>query len=48
MHEIGVRETVNFLGLTFNIETLKMTWLAMAIVIIVACLATRNLKVILR
>ena len=46
MHEIGVRETVNFLGLTFNIETLKMTWLAMAIVIIVACLATRNLKAV--
>ena len=46
MHEIGVRETVNFLGLTFNIETLKMTWLAMGIVILVACLATRNLKVV--
>ena len=46
MHEIGVRETVNFLGLTFNIETLKMTWLAMAIVILIACLATRRLSVV--
>jgi len=46
MHEIGVRETINFLGLTFNWETLKMTWLAMIIVIAVACLATRNLKVV--
>ena len=24
MHDIGVRETITFLGLTFNIETLKM------------------------
>ena len=46
MHEIGVRETVTFLGLTFNIETLKMTWLAMGIVLLIACLATRNLKVV--
>lgn len=46
MHEIGVRETINLCGLTFNIETLKMTWLAMIIVITVACLATRNLKVV--
>ena len=46
MHEIGVRETINLFGLTFNIETLKMTWLAMIIVIVVACLATRNLKAV--
>ena len=46
MHEIGVRETVNFIGLTFNIETLKMTWLTMIIVIAIACLATRNLKAV--
>ena len=46
MHEIGVRETISFLGLTFNIETLKMTWLAMGIVLLIACLATRNLRVV--
>ena len=33
MHEIGVRETVQFAGLTFNWETLVMTWITMAIVI---------------
>lgn len=27
MHEIGVRETVQFAGLTFNWETLVMTWI---------------------
>ena len=46
MHEIGVRETVQFLGLTFNIETLKMTWLVMGIVILISILATRNLKAV--
>ncbi|MBR3622173.1 MAG: F0F1 ATP synthase subunit A [Selenomonadaceae bacterium] len=44
MHEIGVREVVQFLGLTFNWETLKMTWLAMAIVILIAVIATRRLS----
>ena len=48
MHEIGVRETVKFLGFTFNLETLLMTWLAMAIIIVIACLATRQLQVIPR
>ncbi len=46
MHEIGVRETTRFLGLTFNTETILMTWLVMAIVVIISCLAVRNLKVI--
>ena len=46
MHEIGVREVVQFAGLTFNWETLCMTWLTMAIVIIIAFLATRSLKLI--
>ncbi len=46
MEHIGVRETVKFMGLTFNWETLCMTWLAMAIVIIISCLAVRSLKVI--
>ena len=36
MEHIGVRETVQFMGLTFNIETLEMTWLAMAIVIVIS------------
>ena len=46
MHEIGVREVVQFAGLTFNWETLCMTWLTMAIVILIAFLATRNLKMV--
>lgn len=46
MHEIGVREVVHFAGLTFNWETLCMTWLTMAIVILISWLATRNLKTI--
>lgn len=46
MHEIGVRETVQFAGLTFNWETLVMTWLTMAICIVIAFLATRNLKMV--
>jgi F-type H+-transporting ATPase subunit a len=46
MHEIGVRETVQFAGLTFNWETLTMTWLTMGIVILIAVLAVRNLKLV--
>ena len=46
MEHIGVRETVQFMGLTFNIETLEMTWLAMVITIVISCLAVRSLKVI--
>ena len=46
MEHIGVRETVKFLGLTFNWETLCMTWLAMFIVIVVSCLAVRSLKLV--
>ena len=46
MHEIGVREIVQFAGMTFNMETLEMTWIAMAIVILIAFLATRNLKLV--
>ena len=46
MHEIGVRETVQFAGLTFNWETLVMTWITMAIVLLIAFLASRNLKLV--
>jgi len=46
MEHIGVRETVQFLGFTFNVETITMTWLAMIIVIAISCLAVRSLKVI--
>ena len=37
---------VTFAGMEFNIQTLEMTWLAMAIVILVAFLATRSLKLV--
>ncbi len=46
MHEIGVREVVQFAGWTFNEETLVMTWIVMAIVLLIAFLATRNLKMV--
>lgn len=46
MGHIGVRETVNFMGLTFNVETICMTWLAMFVVIVITGLAVRSLKVI--
>lgn len=46
MHEIGVREVVQFAGFTFNWETLCMTWLTMAIVILIAFLATRGLSLV--
>ena len=46
MHEIGVREVVTFAGMQSNIQTLEMTWLAMAIVILIAFLATRSLKLV--
>jgi F-type H+-transporting ATPase subunit a len=46
MHEIGVREVVQVAGFSFNLETLYMTWIAMAIVILIAFLATRSLKLV--
>ena len=46
MHEIGVREVVQFAGLTFNVETLIMTWITMAVVILIAFLATRNRRLV--
>jgi len=45
-HEIGGHHIVSYLGLMFNMDTLYMTWLAMAIVILVAFLATRRLTLI--
>ena len=46
MHEIGVREVVQFAGFTFNWETLVMTWITMVIVLLIAVLATRNLQMV--
>ena len=43
-HQIGSHELLQFAGLTFHFDTLKMTWLTMAIVIVLAVLATRNLQ----
>ncbi|SDF01163.1 F0F1 ATP synthase subunit A [Sporomusa acidovorans] len=45
-HEIGSHHLAHFAGLTFNMDTLQMTWISMAIVIILAVLATRNLQLI--
>ena len=46
MHEIGVREVAHVAGLTFNVETLYMTWLTMAVILLLAFLATRSLKLV--
>ena len=46
MHEIGVRHVAQIAGFSFNMDTLYMTWLAMAVVIVIAILATRSLNVI--
>ena len=48
MHEIGVRETLHLAGFTFNWETLEMTWITMAIVLLIAFLATRSLAIVPR
>jgi F-type H+-transporting ATPase subunit a len=45
-HEIGGHKLAHFMGLTFNLDTLQMTWLSMAIVIIFAVLATRKIRLI--
>lgn len=44
MEEIGVKETLNIMGSTVNIETLKMTWLVMIVVIILSGMAVRRLR----
>lgn len=44
-HEIGTHKLAHFAGLTFHLDTLMMTWLTMAIIILFAVLATRNLKI---
>ena len=46
MHEIGVREAVQFAGFTFNSQTLVMTWISMVVVLFIGWLAVRNLKVV--
>ncbi len=46
MEEIGVKETLVFMNCTFNIETLKMTWLVMLIVIILSGFGVRKLRVV--
>ena len=43
-HEIGAHKLAHFAGLTFHLDTLIMTWLTMGIIILLAVVATRNLK----
>ncbi|SEO45213.1 F0F1 ATP synthase subunit A [Propionispora vibrioides] len=47
-HEIGGHKLVHIAGLAFNMDTLYMTWLTMAIVIIIAGLAVRKLEMVPR
>ncbi len=44
--EVVHRGPINIAGFTFNSETILMTWVAMAIVICIACLATRRLSLV--
>ena len=46
MHEIGAHKVAHLAGFSFNLDTLYMTWISMAIVIVIAILATRNLKLV--
>lgn len=46
MHEIGVREVAHVAGFSFNVETLYMTWVTMAIILVIGFLATRSLKLV--
>lgn len=41
---IGVHKVAHFAGLTFHMDTLYMTWLTMAIVLLLVFAVTRNLK----
>lgn len=43
-HEIGTHKLAHFMGMTFNMDTLTMTWVTMAIVIFLAVLATRSVE----
>ncbi len=43
-HEIGSHPLAHFAGLTFNMDTLMMTWITMAIVIVFAIVATRRIE----
>ena len=45
-HAIGAHKLAQFAGFTFNLDTLYMTWLAMAIVILLAIAATRRLSMV--
>ncbi|HEY3426456.1 MAG TPA: F0F1 ATP synthase subunit A [Negativicutes bacterium] len=45
-HEIGSHKLAHLAGLTFNLDTLYMTWLTMAVVIIFAFFATRRLLLV--
>ena len=45
MPESAAHELMLF-GLSFNLETLEMTWMVMAVVVILSIVATRNLKLV--
>lgn len=47
-HEIGVHKVAHLAGFTFNMDTLYMTWIVMAIVILLAVLATRGVALVPR
>lgn len=45
MSESAAHELMLF-GLSFNMETLEMTWMVMAVIVIISIIATRNLKLV--
>lgn len=47
-HEIGAHKVAHYFGFAFNMDTLYMTWLVMAIVIALALLAVRRIETVPR
>ena len=45
MSESAAHELMLF-GLSFNMETLEMTWMVMAVIVVISIIATRNLKLV--
>jgi F-type H+-transporting ATPase subunit a len=45
-HEIGAHKVAQVGGLTFHMDTLMMTWIVMALVILIAVLATRQVALV--
>jgi len=45
-NEVGVHKLAHIFGLTFHMDTIYLTWLVMAIIILISFLATRRLTLV--